>query len=506
MENNNTSVSLNNPENTYEPIITFDLNGTSDRSGVSFNNNVGIHNPRWMSGLNNSSRISELSIPGTHGSMALYGAPTVYGRAITINQTMNLTTQLNSGIRYIDIRCRHVDNRFAMHHGRVFQNAWFDTGVLNPIRTFLSNNPSETILMRVQQEYTPQNNTRSFEATFANYHSRYQSLFWNPTGSNNPTLGETRGRIILLQQFDGPMFGIRYANLNIQDQWRIEVPPLSPNATYSKWIAVRNQFNNAMNNRNIIHLNHLSANPGGIGSRHFPWWPYPWFIASGYTTQVDSSPSQVAETSDNGQWPDYIRESRWPNNRILFGGTNNLTTRRIRDRRINHTGIIAADFPGRGLIQYTIDLNNRLTNTPRNGNFQIVTALNNSSVLDLNGSNNVTLWSNNGGNHQRWNFTYEQSRNAYVIRNVSNQNLVLTWDILSQNRNVVAAQFNPFFNQQYWILEPFQNGYVFRNLHNPNLVLDVYRAGTANGTNITVYGRNPVGSAHRNQTFFLRRV
>ncbi|MFV1457157.1 RICIN domain-containing protein [Bacillus mycoides] len=140
------------------------------------------------------------------------------------------------------------------------------------------------------------------------------------------------------------------------------------------------------------------------------------------------------------------------------------------------------------------------------GIFQIVTALNNSSVLDLNGPNNVTLYSNNGGNHQRWNFTYDQSRNAYVIRNVSNQNLVLAWDISSQNRNVFAMPFNSGLNQQYWILEPFQNGYAFRNFHNPNLVLDVYKGGTANRTNVTVFYRQPAGSTHRNQTFLLRRV
>ncbi|QWH75423.1 hypothetical protein EXW59_00560 (plasmid) [Bacillus mycoides] len=170
--------------------------------------------------------------------------------------------------------------------------------------------------------------------------------------------------------------------------------------------------------------------------------------------------------------------------------------------RLEISAVRCNDWRGNRQLVATIPIEPRRIQ----GIFQIVTALNNSSVLDLNGPNNVTLWSNNRGNHQRWNFTYEQSRNAYVIRNVSNQNLVLAWDISSQNRNVVAAQFNPFSTQQYWIPEPFQNGYVFKNLHNPNLVLDVYRAGTANGTNITVYGRNPAGSPHRNQTFLLRRV
>ncbi|MEB4815739.1 hypothetical protein [Bacillus thuringiensis] len=36
---------------------------------------------------------------------------------------------------------------------------------------------------------------------------------------------------------------------------------------------------------------------------------------------------------------------------------NVLATRRILDRRFTHTGIIAADFPGRGVIDGTITLN-----------------------------------------------------------------------------------------------------------------------------------------------------
>ncbi|MGE6594289.1 hypothetical protein ACQKFU_33550 [Bacillus mycoides] len=36
---------------------------------------------------------------------------------------------------------------------------------------------------------------------------------------------------------------------------------------------------------------------------------------------------------------------------------NVLATRRIRDRRVTHTGIVVADFPGRGLIEGTIELN-----------------------------------------------------------------------------------------------------------------------------------------------------
>ncbi|MGE6553347.1 phosphatidylinositol-specific phospholipase C domain-containing protein [Bacillus mycoides] len=456
-----------------------------DRGGVNFNSSLSAHNPRWMSSLNNSLRISELSIPGTHGSMALF-SPVNTGSEYIINQTLNLTSQLNAGIRYIDIRCRHYRNSFAIHHGAAFQHAWFGSGVLDPIRTFLRNNPSETILMRVQQEYNPTGNTRSFEATFADYHNRYQDIFWNPTGSTNPTLGETRGKIILLQQFQPPMFGIRYADLNIQDMWNVS----STSAMYEKWISIRNQFNNAMNNRNRIHINHLSGN-GGLRN------PSPWKIASGYWFRANGSQlEEVIPFNQSSQFRDWPRD----NDRLIYrGGTNLLTTRRIANGSITHTGIIAADFPGSGLIQNTIDLNTRPANRLF-GTYKIVTTLNNRSLVDLSqnsrDNHNVHLWEDVNQRNAHWDFSFNQQRNAYVIRNSLNSNRVL-----SGPQNVFGYPLGPY-NDQFWIVEPNQNGYIFRNFRNQNLVLDVSNSNTANGTNIQVQTFN--GSAA--QRFRLQRV
>ncbi|MEI4605834.1 insecticidal delta-endotoxin Cry8Ea1 family protein [Bacillus cereus] len=135
------------------------------------------------------------------------------------------------------------------------------------------------------------------------------------------------------------------------------------------------------------------------------------------------------------------------------------------------------------------------------GDYQIVTALNNSSVFDLNSGTRVTLWSNNRGAHQIWNFTYDQQRNAYVIRNVSNQSLVLTWDFTNPSNIVFAAPFSPGRNEQYWVAESFQNGFVLKNLSNWNMVLDVSGGSTSNGTNIIAFPRHN-GNGQR---FFIRR-
>ncbi|PEU67264.1 two domain protein, partial [Bacillus thuringiensis] len=72
------------------------------------------------------------------------------------------------------------------------------------------------------------------------------------------------------------------------------------------------------------------------------------------------------------------------------------------------------DYPGWGLISQIINKNfERFLIV--NGVFQIVTALNNSSVLDVNPNYNVTLWSNSGGNHQKWEFI-PYMREIHLIR------------------------------------------------------------------------------------------
>ncbi|MEB4814617.1 phosphatidylinositol-specific phospholipase C domain-containing protein [Bacillus thuringiensis] len=439
-----------------------DRNGilTMDRSGFNVNRTVDYTNTNWMGRIPDSRRISELSIPGTHGSMALHGGVAGTIGDIAINQTMNLETQLNSGIRYIDIRCRHHHNNLAIHHGQIFQHAFFGSHVLEPVISFLRRNPRETILMRVKEEYNPTGNTRTFSETFESFWSPNQRYFWTPT-SSNPTLGEVRGRIIVLQDFPSwhRIFGIHWGQLNIQDRWHVA----GNLDIYNKWIAVKNHFSNAMNNRNRISVNHLSGT-GGAGA------PRPWFLASGYSVRSNYSFlfSPIPWFPLN-QFPDFPRPSA-TSGPVFFGGMNVLATRRIRDRRFTHTGIVAADFPGRGLIDSTIALN-----FPEDfrGNFKIITMLNNTSLVDmrLGSSNIVHVWDDVNQRNAQWDFVFDQQRNAYLIRNLFDSRLVLSMDAPRMN-HVFAYPVNGD-DSQFWILEPNQGGYIFRSLRDRNLVLTV---------------------------------
>lgn len=145
--------------------------------------------------------------------------------------------------------------------------------------------------------------------------------------------------------------------------------------------------------------------------------------------------------------------------------------------------------------------------TPISGNHTIVSAISiwpTTKVLDRDpNNNNIHLWKYESQNNAQWNFRYDQSKDAYVIRNISNQNLVLAWNANGNSRNVFATPFVSSYDEHYWIIESFQNGYVFKNKKQPNLVLTVDNSQVPNGTNISVQERLPVNTSLQDQTFLV---
>lgn len=106
---------------------------------------------KWMNALPDTVRLSEMSIPGTHDSMA--HKANLDSVDNTRTQSLSLEDQLKAGIRYIDIRLKYSENSFDIHHGIVYVGYNFDD-VLTTVQRFLRENPSETVLMRLKQEHT----------------------------------------------------------------------------------------------------------------------------------------------------------------------------------------------------------------------------------------------------------------------------------------------------------------------------------------------------------------
>ncbi|WP_238707490.1 phosphatidylinositol-specific phospholipase C [Chryseobacterium viscerum] len=255
-----------------DSMMERDSNETSSMSLAKVSNKTSllpIAMNSWMSGLQDNISISKISIPGTHDSGARVDAPVVSGTAKT--QDLSIAEQLNAGVRFLDIRCRHIDNSFAIHHGAIYQNLNFDD-VLNACYAFLNSHPSETIIMSVKEEYDASNTTRSFEQTFDSYVQKNSSK-WD-LGANIPTLGAVRGKIKLLRRFssgstkginaspwaDNTTFDINNSGvqLKVQDYYKVT-------NNDDKWNGISSLLNEAKNDSNgKLFVNFTSGYKPGI--------------------------------------------------------------------------------------------------------------------------------------------------------------------------------------------------------------------------------------------------
>src|SRR6266487_4141969 len=119
---------------TLSLLVPFAARADDTRSYNSADT-VETSHPDWMRWVPDNKRLSELSLPGTHDTMALYGG------GIAETQSLPLRAQLDAGIRVLDIRCRHIEDVFAIHHGVVFEHAYFGADVLKVCYEFLQDNP-----------------------------------------------------------------------------------------------------------------------------------------------------------------------------------------------------------------------------------------------------------------------------------------------------------------------------------------------------------------------------
>ncbi len=190
----------------------------------------------WMGTMDGRRPINQLSIPGTHDSgtatvgpdgapalrdcswydaichaqnaytqtawLAEQAAYQVAGGAWAQCQTMTIPQQLVSGIRFLDIRCRHYQNNLLIHHGSFYCNLSF-ADVVRDCIAFLQAHPKETILMSVKPEYNHEGNTdgRSFERMVLDaFRGQEQYL---STRTDYAPLDALRGKVQLVRRFDG---------------------------------------------------------------------------------------------------------------------------------------------------------------------------------------------------------------------------------------------------------------------------------------------------------------
>lgn len=220
----------------------------------------------WMKNISDSTSLRDINMPGSHDTMALYSIANLAGQC----QTLSLKDQLNLGVRFLDIRLKEDHNKLKAVHGFVDQRASFDS-VTATIENFIKDNPSEMIIMSVKEEADPSSSDISFEDSLKQY---LTSNIYYLNKELPSTLGEVRGKVILLSRYGGSSIGVP-----AYDGWKDSCSFVLPNDIYvqdtykisstsDKKDEIVKCFNEAGHS---LKINFLSAyKPGGFPPSYAP--------------------------------------------------------------------------------------------------------------------------------------------------------------------------------------------------------------------------------------------
>ncbi|KAK6518151.1 hypothetical protein TWF506_005311 [Arthrobotrys conoides] len=283
------------------------------------------NNPDWMAQIDDKTNLGDLTMPGTHDTMTC--APQLEPMFAQC-QNHNLATLLLAGVRYIDIRAWVKGDKLVVSHGPIPTGYQFHD-VFAIVRTFLAGHPHENVIMRIREENPPEGSSLNLgEHLVRDYWRKPENRgVFSSVLDRVPTLGEVRGKIVLLQGFGAPEpMGLKWGDkslMSIEDEYDWGIDQIG-----SKWSAAWNHIKhtkagttgNHGDTAGRLSLVHLSASKIPFLPRMFAAGP----PCGGTGVNDHFGKALVNENSDLNQG-----SGRW--------------------------GIIIMDFPGKVLINGIID-------------------------------------------------------------------------------------------------------------------------------------------------------
>ncbi|KAL1879825.1 hypothetical protein Daus18300_001663 [Diaporthe australafricana] len=340
----------------YTSLFSFDLDESA--------------NPDWMARIPDDTSLASLSIPGTHDTETF----DLVNNTVYQCQNHDLKTQLKAGLRYFDIRGRLVIDETAggketapvigIFHAQVYTGYTLED-VLLTLFEFLDQHPTEGIIMRLKQEGPPvrrkpggildadedeeEADTTAYKTTFEEAFNHYRLsnprtepgatehllLPWPSTSTPStpllPTMGQLRGRIVVLQEFPSVSgsYGVPWKSphIRLEDLWII----VDLGHLEDKWQAIHANLEAAAASppgSDVLFLSHLSASVGVT----------PIEAAAGPLEAVNGS--MIVGMNDR---------------------TGRLLEKSVVSGQQGKTGVIMGDFPGQRLVDAILGRNAWLT-------------------------------------------------------------------------------------------------------------------------------------------------
>jgi len=189
--------------------------------------------------------------------------------------------------------------------------------------------------MRVKEEHKPDGNSQTFQEKFHDYFSKetYAGFFWQYNNNINPSLDEVRGKILVIQDFSGPVrYGPLFSEFIVQDNYN----PKNPDRIPKKKESILENFNLAQQHGMRMLISHLSA----------------------YSAQLPFLTPKSMSKATNPYMNDLIMKEK-----------------------PNYVGIIPADFPESSLIYAVIRTNEEFQRFQTRTSFRQLARFNKTSGL-----------------------------------------------------------------------------------------------------------------------------
>lgn len=167
------------------------------------------YNPAaWMKEFSDDTSLSALSIPGTHNSPTYHKAlPSVRCQAVSPRE------QLENGVRFFDIRVQPQNPSDAKNDELNLVHGVFPIsltgpkkfrGLLNQVREFLKENPSETVIFSLKREGAGDATDQQLSQILRDHYigsANSEAVNNWYTDPRVPQLGQVRGKIIIMRRF-----------------------------------------------------------------------------------------------------------------------------------------------------------------------------------------------------------------------------------------------------------------------------------------------------------------
>ncbi len=171
----------------------------------------------WMSAIRGETKITEITVPGTHDSCARKFKQS-FVDIVAKCQNLNIPQQLDEGVRFLDIRCEVDSSTHSVKtvHGSVDcwngNDYYYLDFLFQDVYHWLDEHPSESVFLMIKEDDGNVGAPTFTSAIYEYIHGYGQNKYFYGEDYDYhdywyldktvPTLDEVRGKIVLFNRFD----------------------------------------------------------------------------------------------------------------------------------------------------------------------------------------------------------------------------------------------------------------------------------------------------------------